>query len=231
MSQLGIDSSQLARLMRDNWNQLGPQALADELVTMFKGNNTTLSTSGPVITNVVNNARSGVDGAPGTPGAAGSAAAAAGATGPGAFLSNDGGPVLNLFATVGDDLSFSVNFGEGNTGDLNFSLGGLVFTLGGVNIGGIDFPTTQTVPVKDGKIQLPAMDQVFTGDVVSGSGDTYTVTIYPNGPDQPGREVTAKVRQIATGEVVPPGTAVLVVQSGFSPTEGQQFYFQPAVWM
>ena len=230
---VNLDQSQLTRLSRDDWNALGPQALAEELQTMFKGNVVRPATAGPSVVNIINQSQQGVPGAPGaagTPGATGQAAAAAGAVGPGNFVSGEDGTVLNLFST-GDDLSIRLNFGDGSTGDITIGDIGVQFNIPSVSIGGLNFPSTQTVPVKDGKIQIPAADAVFMGTVVSGSGDTYQVTIYPNGRSQPGQTVTATVPQIATGETVPAGTAVLVIQTGFNALSGTTYEFQPCVWL
>jgi hypothetical protein len=52
------------------------------------------------------------------------------------------------------------------------------------------------------------------GEVVSGSGDTYTVTIYPNGLLGTTENVTVTQLQIDAGETIPAGTWAIVTQMG-----------------
>ena len=65
------------------------------------------------------------------------------------------------------------------------------------------------------------------GVVLDGQGDTYTVTIYPDGPSgAAGKSVTVKVPQIADSEVIPAGTwlsAIVKYKDGY--------WCQPPVWI
>lgn len=62
--------------------------------------------------------------------------------------------------------------------------------------------------------------------VVSGSGSTYTVTLYPDGSTgEAGSNVTATQMQIASGETIPAGSW------GFVTKLGSSYFMQFAVWL
>ena len=65
------------------------------------------------------------------------------------------------------------------------------------------------------------------GVVQSGTGNTYVVTLYPNGPGfPPGGDVTVKVPQIAESEQIPQGTwldSIGKYKDGY--------WCQPSVWL
>ena len=65
------------------------------------------------------------------------------------------------------------------------------------------------------------------GIVVSGSGDTYLVQLYPNGFDNdPGDLVTVIIPSIDPDEIIEPGTKI----NGITKT-GEGYYYQPPVWL
>lgn len=70
----------------------------------------------------------------------------------------------------------------------------------------------------------------FLGTVVSGSNASYVVRIFLFGRDQGAVNVEATQGQIASGEVIPAGTAVMVALEVDS-LGGQSFWMQVPVWM
>ncbi len=82
---------------------------------------------------------------------------------------------------------------------------------------------------------LAQQTRVFLGRVVSGSGKTYKVALYDNGPDaSPSATVSASVPQIDPKETIPPGTWVAAVIRFLSGTQNRPVYtyaFQPPVWL
>ncbi len=63
------------------------------------------------------------------------------------------------------------------------------------------------------------------GIVTGGSGDTYTMTIYPDGTDQAGQSVQVKQLQIDSGETIPVDSWELVSKIG------DVYYVQFPVWL
>lgn len=70
-----------------------------------------------------------------------------------------------------------------------------------------------------GQQQQDPGGNVFTGEVISGSGANYTVQL------RSGEQVPATQLQIASGEVIPAGTAVILVR------EDGAYYMQAPVWL
>jgi hypothetical protein len=72
----------------------------------------------------------------------------------------------------------------------------------------------------------------FLGKVVSGSGDTYTVQLYPAGKEgTAGASVTVKVPQIASDDAIPADTWIAPVMR-YTDSDGVVHYqFQPPVWL
>lgn len=106
---------------------------------------------------------------------------------------------------------------------------------------------SSTLPIlslrsNDSSVDLP-MDEFLTGDalaaavrkfqtpgqipavVVSGTGNNYKVDLYQQGYPGPTTRVSASQLQIDPTETIPPGTFVMVSQSG------AQFFFQAPVWL
>ena len=67
--------------------------------------------------------------------------------------------------------------------------------------------------------------RVMLGQVTSGSGSSYVVTVYPNGTAAAGESVAATVPQIAADERVPAGAFVYVIRNPDGTHE-----FQPPVY-
>lgn len=71
---------------------------------------------------------------------------------------------------------------------------------------------------------------VFMGKVSSGTGNTYQVVLYPDGPDgDPGDTVTVKIQNIAADETLDPATWLVPVFR-LSAGTADTYYAQPAVW-
>jgi hypothetical protein len=60
----------------------------------------------------------------------------------------------------------------------------------------------------------PPVPAVMPGVVQGGSGDTYSVTVYPKGTGAAGQTVTVKQLQINSVETIPAGTWALVTKNG-----------------
>lgn len=233
-----LDTSELSRLLRDDWNKLGVQAFAEELFTTLGGRQNggqSTKNSGNGGTGVINGGQWGpaqiaTAAGLGTPTNAATTESGVPVQGPTAFQGENGGPSIYLLSVNSDgspaDPSLVIDFGNGTQGELSFDLSfGLQLLLGDINAG-FNLQVGQMVPVQDGKVQLFALEAAVPAVVLSGSGQTYSVTIYENGRDNPGRTVSAEVIQtLATDETVPVGTECLAVKSG------TKYYLNMPVWL
>jgi hypothetical protein len=82
---------------------------------------------------------------------------------------------------------------------------------------------------KDGTkaiIRPKASPQISIGKIKSGTGDTYIVTQYPDGPDEAaGDDITVTQLQIDAGETIPVDTWVFILKIGTN------YYMQVPVWL
>lgn len=72
---------------------------------------------------------------------------------------------------------------------------------------------------------------VFPGKVVDGKGNSYTVMLFPDGPDgEAGETVRVTIPTISADEQIDPGTWLFPVFR-VSPADTDLYFAQPAVWM
>lgn len=90
--------------------------------------------------------------------------------------------------------------------------------------------STPATPSSGGGSSTPSDSSVYSGSVVSGTGDTYICTLYSDAWTTPilqgsdPKEFTVKVGQIGATETLPAGTKLVVG------LRGTQYFGQPAVW-
>jgi hypothetical protein len=189
------------RLLREKW----PNAtmLAEELYVILSSPDIPITTSAPITYNQP----------------AGSSAPALtlnmnpDATGPAIQINpGDGGPTI----TIGPDnidLGGGFLLGQG----LNLQFLGTQALGGGTN--------TNPGPGGGGGGQQPSASSAMPGQIQSGTGTTYTVTIYPSGLSGSTQNVTVTQLQIDNTQAIPAGTWVLVTQNGGN------YYMQSPVWL
>jgi hypothetical protein len=91
-------------------------------------------------------------------------------------------------------------------------------------------PVSSTVPRAQGSERPPqpqpgAGAQAMPGQVLSGSGNTYQVRVYPDGLGAAGQVVTVRQLQIAAGQSIPGQPWTIV-----SKTTDGKYYMQIPVW-
>ncbi len=111
---------------------------------------------------------------------------------------------------------------------------GTGFTLNLPDINQINFGAVPGEDVANNR--LSTAPRPIMGRVVSGSGRTYKVELYDNGPFASSTgTVTASVPQIDTGETIPPGTWIDSVYryltNGNPLVPAYSYAFQPPVWI
>lgn len=89
--------------------------------------------------------------------------------------------------------------------------------------------------VKKTPIVFELLPGSFVAKVKSGTGDTYTCVVYPQGLSKPSRDITnVKVLQIDPTETIPVDTWVFVHTAVYKDIKGnfiEEWYMQPPVWL
>lgn len=86
--------------------------------------------------------------------------------------------------------------------DLSIQDGSLVLEM---TPQGGDQPSTTTV-IGGGAGKVAKTNVIMPGQVQSGTGNSYSVTVYPNGRSKAGKDVTVTQLQITSSDTIPAGT-------------------------
>jgi len=136
-------------------------------------------------------------------------------------VQNQQAPLAVKGFTLGDSV---ISFGGGSGEDL----GSLILTAGGLAYRDADGNLQVPAPRTNGNLS-PAAGGTgggFVGKVVSGSGSSYQVDLYENGPGNSAtRRVSATQLQIDSAATIPAGTWALVAEVD------RAFFIQVPVWL
>lgn len=253
---LGFFGAQAVRLLRESWDGVirarkdgeirpyGATNLADELFAMFD-DSIPQTNNAPVTINTPPNSSGLTVNA--NPGDNGFTVNGGNSTITGSNI-NLGGPTFSPGSNSFSSGPSTITIGRGPTNDYagdTTNVGGSTMTFGPIKVTvcpvgencsfHLDFPEGGLLngqPIGGGGSGTSA----FLGRVTSGTGDTYQVDLYGDGPDDsPTASVTAKVPQIDDTEEIPPGTWLdCVHQFGKLDQQGQPIFtyaFQPPIWL